>query len=271
MSLDRWAGHSERCFWYGFWASTSKPIDAIMRFCPPDLTPSRTVANSGLRSRNGYDCFRTPLSEKEASRPILENYLDDKEFYFGIYDLHSPSRVPELDYSRARDFFTRMIRPRLPPTEADAKPLNPKNIRDACERAFRAVKVRRGQQIFRDKLLDAYWRRCSVSGCNVVDVLEAAHITPFLGEKTNHITNGLLLRADLHTLLDCGLLAVHPQTRRVMLTKELKGSPDYKDLHNRPLRAPEPASKGPTTAVLQEAIRQRCSWLLLDEPYPSVH
>lgn len=34
-------------------------------------------------------------------------------------------------------------------------------------------------------------------------VLEAAHVTPYLGPETNDITNGLLLRADLHTLLDC--------------------------------------------------------------------
>ena len=142
-----------------------------------------------------------------------------------------------------------MFRPRLLPTEADAKLFDPKSIPDACERAMQAIKVRRGQQKFRDKLLDAYGRRCAVSGCNVVDVLEAAHVTPFLGEKTNHITNGLLLRADLHTLLDCGSLAVHPRTRRVILAKELQGSLDYKDLHDRPLRAPEPTSKGPTATV----------------------
>ena len=274
MSLDRWAGDSERCFWFGFSASSSKPIDAIMNSCPPDLTPGRTVANSGLRTRNGYWCFRTPLSEEEASRPVLGRYPNDNEFYFGKYDLRSPSKLPELDYERARDFFTRVFRPRLLPTESDPNPFNPKGIPDACERAMQSIKVRRGQQKFRDKLLDAYGRQCAVSGCNVVDVLEAAHITPFLGGKTNHITNGLLLRADLHTLLDCGShlhCPVHPHTRRVILTKGLHNSPDYKDLHDRRLRAPEPASKGPTTAVLQEAIRQRCSWFPLDAPYPVDH
>jgi putative restriction endonuclease len=38
--------------------------------------------------------------------------------------------------------------------------------------------------------------------------LEAAHIKPYIGEATNHITNGWLLRSDLHTLFDRHLIGV---------------------------------------------------------------
>jgi hypothetical protein len=41
-----------------------------------------------------------------------------------------------------------------------------------------------------------------ISGCRTPAVLEAAHISRYLGEKDNHPTNGLLLRADLHTLFE---------------------------------------------------------------------
>ena len=59
---------------------------------------------------------------------------------------------------------------------------------------------------FRDALIGAYAGRCAITGCSVLDILEAAHITPYLGPDTNHVTNGLLLRADLHTLFDTCLL-----------------------------------------------------------------
>jgi len=56
--------------------------------------------------------------------------------------------------------------------------------------------------------MNAYERRCAITGCTIDHVLEAAHISPYLGEHTNHVTNGLLLRADIHTLFDRGLIKV---------------------------------------------------------------
>src|SRR5271155_3471993 len=43
-------------------------------------------------------------------------------------------------------------------------------------------------------------------------LLEAAHISPYRGLQSNHPQNGLLLRADLHSLFDLGMLAVDPLT-----------------------------------------------------------
>jgi putative restriction endonuclease len=40
--------------------------------------------------------------------------------------------------------------------------------------------------------------------------LEAAHIWPYRGLSDNHVANGLLLRADLHTLFDVDLLGFEP-------------------------------------------------------------
>jgi hypothetical protein len=71
---------------------------------------------------------------------------------------------------------------------------------NARARVLREVIQRRGQQKFRKALIAAYSGRCAISGCPVAPLLEAAHITSYLGPDTNSITNGLLLRADLHTL-----------------------------------------------------------------------
>ena len=84
----------------------------------------------------------------------------------------------------------------------------------------------------------------------VVDVLEAAHITPHLGPETNHPTNGLLLRADLHTLFDCGLIGVDSDSRAVVLHERLRGS-EYEALRGRPIRRPALESEAPSAKALR--------------------
>jgi HNH endonuclease len=46
--------------------------------------------------------------------------------------------------------------------------------------------------------------------CELLDIVEAAHIWPYRTEADNHPGNGLLLRADLHTLFDLDLLGIDP-------------------------------------------------------------
>ena len=105
---------------------------------------------------------------------------------------------------------------------------------------MRAIKIRRGQGKFRERLLAAYGRTCAISGCKIVDLLEAAHIRPHAEEPNYSVTNGLLLRADLHTLFDLGLLAVDTR-RRIRLTPSLLFS-EYKIYDGRELRGNPPGN-----------------------------
>ena len=82
---------------------------------------------------------------------------------------------------------------------------------------------RRGQSVFRKQLLAAYNGQCAITRCDVEDVLEAAHIISYKGEETNHIGNGLLLRADIHTLFDLGLLAVDATSMRLLVSPQTRG------------------------------------------------
>jgi hypothetical protein len=95
------------------------------------------------------------------------------------------------------------------------------NIDDARRRTAQAIVQRQGQLVFRSRLLRAYSSRCCISGFDAVQALEAAHIHPYRGPKTNHPTNGLLLRADLHLLFDQGLLGVDPTSMLVLLAPVL--------------------------------------------------
>jgi putative restriction endonuclease len=70
-----------------------------------------------------------------------------------------------------------------------------------------------GQGIFRIQIIDAYDRACSVTREHSLPVLEAAHITPYAETKDHSITNGILLRSDLHKLFDRGYATVTPDYR----------------------------------------------------------
>lgn len=108
---------------------------------------------------------------------------------------------------------------------------------------------RRGHPAFRQQLLAAYEYRCALTSCNALDALEAAYIVPYRGKFTQHPSNGLLLRADLHTLFDLGKLAIDTRTMAVILADDLADS-SYRILAGRPLRFPADSEQRPNTEAL---------------------
>jgi hypothetical protein len=104
------------------------------------------------------------------------------------------------------------------------EPYNPTNISDGRRRMFAEIVRRQGQQAFRNRLLSAYGNQCAVTRCRTEWVLEAAHITPYRGIKTNAVQNGLLLRADIHTLFDLALISIEPRKIRIRVSSLLDGS-----------------------------------------------
>jgi len=131
------------------------------------------------------------------------------------------------------------------------EPFDPTGLKDARTRVLRDVVQRRGQRKFREKLLEAYGGRCAITGCPVVPLLEAAHITPYLGPDTNTIKNGILLRADIHTLWDLGLLAVEPDTGEVWVSPDVD-DPTYRMLSGQPLKHPSHPAQHPAVSALQQ-------------------
>ncbi|MCY1550364.1 HNH endonuclease [compost metagenome] len=108
--------------------------------------------------------------------------------------------------------------------------------------------LRRGQGAFRRALIDVYSGTCAITGCTAVDVLEAAHIVPYKGEHTNRVDNGLLLRADIHTLFDLGLLWV--ELGVVQLAAHLLGT-EYGKLNGSRLRLPLKTGDQPSGKALE--------------------
>lgn len=85
------------------------------------------------------------------------------------------------------------------------------------------VKVRRGQQFFRQSILNVYGVRCCISGINVPRLLVASHIKPwrdFPGERLDP-RNGLCLSSIHDAAFDAGLITLDEKFR-VVLGKRLK-------------------------------------------------
>ena len=69
------------------------------------------------------------------------------------------------------------------------------------------------QQYFRRELLAAT-PMCPFTGFDLPMVLQAAHIKPYAYGGDDEISNGIMLRADIHLLFDSGLLNLRPDSVR---------------------------------------------------------
>jgi putative restriction endonuclease len=131
----------------------------------------------------------------------------------------------------------------------DPSPFDPASIKDGREKVLAEVKRRLGQPKFRRGLLKAYDGRCAVTGCTTAMVLEAAHIHPYRGSETNDVRNGLLLRADIHTLFDLGLIAI--DSNNCLAVAASLAESDYSALHTQPLAVPTDPGCRPSVEALK--------------------
>jgi putative restriction endonuclease len=107
----------------------------------------------------------------------------------------------------------------------------------------RLVTPRLGQGSFRVLVTDAYSYRCSMTSERTLPVLEAAHIRPYAKDGLHELSNGLLLRSDLHKLFDLGYITVDPEKKAILVSprirEEYENGREYYALHGRPLAQPE--------------------------------
>lgn len=135
---------------------------------------------------------------------------------------------------------------------------SPEDVEDQRRRVLRSVVQRRGQPAFRKALIEVYGGRCAITGCAIVDLLEAAHVYPYKDGATNDVSNGLLLRADLHTMFDLRLISADPVTSRVVGCASLQGS-EYEIFFGKSLATRAAGA----IALSVDALawhRSRCEW-----------
>jgi predicted restriction endonuclease len=144
-----------------------------------------------------------------------------------LHDLFTRDETKEVDFL-ARD-KVRLVAP-TGPTETQA-----------------TVKVRRGQQFFRQAVLNAYDVRCCISGINVPRLLVASHIKPwgdFPNDRLNP-RNGLCLSTLHDAAFDAGLITLDDKLN-VRLSRQLRVffpqpalEQNFVPFEGRPIRLPE--------------------------------
>ncbi len=132
--------------------------------------------------------------------------------------------------------------------EMGSEVFDSKDAENAKEKTIRAIVNRRGQAKFRSTLLKIYNEKCAISATNLPSVLEAAHIIPYQGAKTNHITNGILLRSDFHTLFDLGLIGIN-QHYKAVVSSSLRDT-EYEQYHEADIFLPVNGKERPSFMAL---------------------
>jgi predicted restriction endonuclease len=144
-----------------------------------------------------------------------------------LHDLFTQDETKEVDFLQ-RD-KVRLVAP-TGPTETQA-----------------TVKVRRGQQFFRQSVLTAYDVRCCISGINVPDLLVASHIKPWgtFPDYRLNPRNGLCLSALHDAAFDGGLITLDERLN-VVLSNRLRDffpepalEQNFVPYAGKPIRLPE--------------------------------
>lgn len=113
---------------------------------------------------------------------------------------------------------------------------------------------RLGQGSFRVLVTDAYSRRCAVTNERTLPALDAAHIKPYSESGQHVVSNGILLRRDLHALFDKGYVTITPSMKLQVsrrIKEEYENGRDYYLLQGNGLRLPE----NPVNHPSQEYIK----------------
>lgn len=115
------------------------------------------------------------------------------------------------------------------------------------------IEPRLGQGAFRLVVTDAYQRRCAVTGERTLPVLDAAHIHPYSEGGPHRVSNGLLLRRDLHKLFDDGYVTVSPDLRFAVshcLRDDYENGRTYYALQDKEIRVPDDPRQRPDASAL---------------------
>ena len=116
------------------------------------------------------------------------------------------------------------------------------------------VRPRLGQGGFRVSVIQAYERRCVVTGEKTLPALEAAHIQSVKDKGTHETSNGLLLRRDLHALFDQHYLTITPDKTLIVskrIREEFENGREYYALHGRRVRDPLSTEDYPSVEALR--------------------
>jgi putative restriction endonuclease len=113
---------------------------------------------------------------------------------------------------------------------------------------------RLGQGAFRLAVTDAYGRECGLTNGRVLPALDAAHIKSWSEGGAHAVSNGILLRRDIHRVFDAGYATFDEDLRFVVSDRvrtEFNNGEEYRRLHGMRLKTPGDARLAPERAALE--------------------
>lgn len=192
----------------------------------------KTVTVTKFNAR--FDFF-IKINEQAYTTSILRPYYSNnynKNMSMQVLD----HKVIQIFSKTHTDLINQSIQNTLQFQEIDdVESIYKSNGMDEREVILRSIKLRRGQKEFRDKLIKRFKNTCIITRCKISEILEAAHINPYRGHNDNHLSNGILIRADIHTLFDLNLIGIEPNSLTIQISEKLKDS-EYKTLENKQLK-----------------------------------
>jgi 5-methylcytosine-specific restriction endonuclease McrA len=209
LYLDRFPRSARRCFWFGFFCSNRRPIQALVNGVPARLRPVKEFSAKDVNSERGVWMLTVPLSSNDAGIPIIEK-LTEGTFY-GMYDFGRLTPEGELssDVRSAAGFLKDVLasRPDLEIDEARDDYSGAENRRIV---SLHLRRERDPELARRRKEYDGY--RCQICKLTFEDVYgdigyrfaEAHHIIPLSelsGPVDNRIEDLITVCSNCHRML----------------------------------------------------------------------
>jgi putative restriction endonuclease len=172
--------------------------------------------------------FKTYSTEDDDGRRLWEAVADSLPVDKAPQEVDSPSNFADIEQAEYGDQQSKYGEPVL-------------------------VRPRLGQGAFRILVTDNYERRCAISGEKTLPALDAAHIRPFADGGSHRVSNGILLRRDIHSLFDLGYVTISPDLRFEVSRKireEYENGRYYYSLHGNQIRVPGDPKRQPSQLAL---------------------
>lgn len=98
------------------------------------------------------------------------------------------------------------------------------DAQDEVERTKHQAEIsgRPGQTKFSELIRRNYGGKCAITGCKTAAALQAAHVKTIDGADSNACGNGILLRSDIHALLDAFQITFKVDGTRLEVSRYLK-------------------------------------------------
>ncbi len=170
--------------WDENWATQSADVDA-------KYYRQIIFEDNSLKDVSTYDeCYELDESEKKIISVLLQDDDERASFYSYFFD---ESEVEEA----IEEFLVEILN----------------NLKDGSisdTERIAVTQARRGQGLYRRRLMEYWGNACSITGCKIPQVLRASHAKPWASCTTasDRLSqfNGFLLTANLDALFDKGLI-----------------------------------------------------------------